>query len=110
MSLEQPPTEAGNVAAYSLKLPPFWLSDPQVWFAQAGVQFSTRGITTQRTKIDYIVSSLSLEIATEVRDLILNPPTDKPYDTVKAKLIEHLPLQRNADCSSCSTLRNLEIH
>ena len=47
-----------------------------------------RGITAQKTRFDYIVSTLSPEIATEVRDLILKPPTERPYDTLKTQLIK----------------------
>ena len=45
----------------------------------------------QWTKPDHIVTSLSQEITTEVRDLILKPPTNDPCD-IKAKLIEHTPI------------------
>ena len=79
---------AERIAAVHLKLPPFWPTDPQIWFAQVEAQFTTRGITTQKTKFDHIVGSLALEFATEVRDLILYPPRDNPYTTLKEQLIK----------------------
>ena len=81
MSLDDPPT----VYTVSVKLPPFWPSDPEVWFLQVEAQFSMRGITAQKTCFEYIVSSLS---ATEVRDLLLKPLADRPYDVLKAELIK----------------------
>ena len=39
-----------------------------------------------KTKFDYVVSCLDPEFATEVRDLLLNPPAEEPYETLKAQL------------------------
>ena len=39
-----PPTGTpATLAAVRVKLPPFWLANPEVWFAQAEVQFTCRG-------------------------------------------------------------------
>ena len=87
-----------GLAAVSIKLPPFWPTDPEVWFAQIEAQFTTRGITAQKTRFEYVVSSLSPEFAVEVRDLLLKPPADDPYDTLKAELIK-----RTATSEQCTT-------
>ena len=96
MTDETPPRVAGAVAAISLKLPPYWPSDPDLWFAQVEAQFATRGITTQKTKYEYLVALLSPEFATQVRDLILRVPDTTPYDTLKRQLIARtaVPQQR----------------
>ena len=80
-----PPRE--DISAISLKIPPFWPSDPEVWFAQVEATFTTRGISLQKTKFDHVVASLSPKVAVEIRDLILKPPTDHPYDVLCRELI-----------------------
>ena len=95
--LPQPPVQ---VAAIQIKLPPFWPQDPQLWFAQIEAQFTTRHITVSRTKFDYVIASLAPEFAVEVRDLLLNPPDETPYEVLKQELTkrtsasEHRRLQQ----------------
>ncbi len=77
------PASNPTVAAVHIKIPPFWAADPMIWFAQVEAQFSTRRITAEKTKFDFIVASLAPEYALEIRDLILNPPSTKPYTMLK---------------------------
>ena len=41
----------------------------------------------QKTKFDHVIASLSPEVAVEIRDLILKPPADHPYDVLRRELI-----------------------
>ena len=76
-----------QVAAVSLKLPPYW-PDPAIWFRQVEAQFSTRGITTEETRYDYVVAALQPDIAQDVRDIFMCPPATHPYSTLKHELIK----------------------
>ena len=73
------PAECNTVAAVSIKLPPLWLADALIWFAQVEAQFATRHITNSPTRFDYVVAALSHEFATEIHDLILNPLEQDAY-------------------------------
>ncbi len=87
MSLEAPAT---IVAAVATRLPPFWPANPQVWFIQVEAQFSRRNITNSRTMYEEIVCALPTEYAAEVQDLLIDPPTDGPYEKLKELLIKRI--------------------
>ena len=77
-----------EVAAYAVKIPPFWSSDPMLWFAQVEAQLVLRGITTQLMKFHHILANISQAIATEVRVLQMNPPEENPNEILKETLIK----------------------
>ena len=101
LHVEQP-----QVPAVSIELPIFCPSDPQLWFAQVQAQFSTRGITNQKTMFDYVIASLSPEVAGEICDLILLPPEEAPYDVLEQQLVKRTAASEQSICSNCLVLRN----
>ena len=56
---------------------------------QIEAHFTTKRVTTQRSNYDYVVASLTPEIATGVRDPILKPPEAEPYNALKTALIKN---------------------
>ena len=80
------PTQPSATAnAISLKLPDFWPSDPELWFAQAEALFAAQNITHEKTKFGHVVRVLPAQYASEVRDIILRPP-EAPYTALKTEL------------------------
>uniref|UniRef100_A0A1X7UX68 DUF7041 domain-containing protein n=1 Tax=Amphimedon queenslandica TaxID=400682 RepID=A0A1X7UX68_AMPQE len=77
-----------TLASISLKPPPYWPSDPLIWFAQVEAQFQNCKITSQNTRYDYVVASFLPEVAVEVHDLVLKAPDSDQYDKLKEALIE----------------------
>ncbi len=75
-----------------LKPPPFWPADPKIWFVQVEAQFACWRITSQISKFNNVVASLSPEFAAEVMDLLVCPPVENPYTALKEQLVKHTAL------------------
>ena len=78
---------APGIQTASLKLPDFWTDKPEVWFARVESQFGTKGITVDKTKFDYVVSSLDNSTAGEVEAILTAPPDNDKYDALKTALL-----------------------
>ncbi|CAN7997550.1 unnamed protein product, partial [Ixodes hexagonus] len=78
------------VSDVDLRLPPFWTADPELWFIQVGSQFVARRITSDITKYHHVVSSLPPATACEIRDVLLAPPDEDAYKTLKQTLIRRV--------------------
>ena len=68
--------------AVTIKLAPFYASSPGFWFAQVESQFRVRGITDQLTKFDYVVQSLSEDVALRVSKAVENQQYQGLKDTL----------------------------
>ena len=91
----------------ALKLPTFWSSQPEVWFAQAEAQLSLRKITADDTKYYFILAALNQRTATRLLDLISHPPADDKYKALKTRLIDMFGLSERDRASRFLHFREL---
>ncbi|KAH6931358.1 hypothetical protein HPB50_023923 [Hyalomma asiaticum] len=82
--------DAPAISAVDNRIPPFSTTDPQLWFLQVESQFTARRITAELTKYHHVVASLPPAIASEIRDLLVAPPAENAYTTLKQLLISRL--------------------
>ena len=78
------PEQDPQINASSIKLPPFWSSDPELWFHQIEAQFTLRRITNQETKFNYVIGNLSADQS----QMIMTPPQENQYNVLRQALIE----------------------
>lgn len=88
-----PETDASSeaVSAVTIRLPPYWERNPAVWFLQVESQFQLSRITSQQRQFHHVVGALPSTAAEEVVDIITsfrNNPPARPYDQLKAALLE----------------------
>ena len=93
--------------AVSLKLPTFWTSQPEVWFAQAEPQFNIRGTTADETKYYYVLAALDQGTTTRLLDLINAPPSENKYTALKERLIGTYGLSKRERASLLLHIRPL---
>lgn len=79
---------ATQVSHVGVKPPPFWKTNPSLWFLRLEAQFSLAKITCETTKFNHVVAAIDADILTTVSDIVCNPPVDQPYEKLKKQLIE----------------------
>lgn len=70
----------------SVKVPPFWSKNPQLWFHQIDAQFAICQITSELVKFNYVVASLEMDVLSQVSDIIAAPPPNS-YEALKKRLL-----------------------
>nr|XP_023025320.1 uncharacterized protein LOC111513351 [Leptinotarsa decemlineata] len=82
--------ESASVASARLRLPAFTVNDPELWFQRVEWILEDTGVKTSSEKFRELAKSFDDREAGEVRDLILNPPADRPYEQLKDTLLRRL--------------------
>lgn len=78
------------VNTLAVKVPEFISQDPRLWFAQLELYFKGRRITRQDSKYTTAAMNLPPHVSLEVSELIYHPPSENPYDALKAAVLERL--------------------
>ncbi|GBN00033.1 hypothetical protein AVEN_249269-1 [Araneus ventricosus] len=74
-----------EISRVAFRPPPFWEHDPEIWFVHIESQFSGAGISEDSTKYA-LVSALDSRILSQARDIVLAPPRDNAYTTLKKRI------------------------
>lgn len=62
---------------HALKVTPFWLEHPHLWFAQLECQMQLNNITAEATKYYSVCANLHCKYASEMVDIIVKSATGK---------------------------------
>lgn len=84
---DQMATQRTNIdATQTVRLPPFWKDNPNLWFAQVEAPFAIHRITGDESKYRYVVLHADQTVLPLVADLITNPPEQDKYLTLKDRI------------------------
>ena len=70
------------------KIAPFYANDVELWFNQLETQFDLHDITDDDERYRLTCAALSGEVASDVRDILLQPFLSHKYISLKGVLIE----------------------
>lgn len=74
----------------SVKLPDFQPSDPELWLQLVDATFAIAKVDDEHLKFNYVATHLTPNVAREVRDVLMNKPTEKPYSALVSALKDRL--------------------
>ena len=82
----QPQRRSTNLPKF--KIATFYATDVELWFNQIGTQFVLHQINDDDERYSLTCAALSGEVASDVRDVLLQPFRSHKYESLKAILIE----------------------
>ncbi|XP_072760465.1 uncharacterized protein [Anoplolepis gracilipes] len=71
------------ISSRHIELTPFYQVDSWLWFAQVDLVFANFNITSDTTKFKYVATQLSGKALRSVSDLVINPPIENKYESIK---------------------------
>jgi len=77
-----------------MRIPEFTPANPELWFSIIDRSFQAAGIVVDATKFGYALAAIVPRYMTEIRDIIMNPPAECAYETLKTELIKCLSLSQ----------------
>ncbi|GBM01673.1 hypothetical protein AVEN_271928-1 [Araneus ventricosus] len=95
MSIEDGKADGTELHKVSVKIPPFWIYKPEIWFYQVEAQFKISGITAEETKFNYLISQLDPKFVENVWDIIRSDSQTKFTDS-KTRLLNLFKESENA--------------
>ncbi|UYV85054.1 hypothetical protein LAZ67_X004411 [Cordylochernes scorpioides] len=87
METENKTSDTSEICKVSVKIPPFWVEKPEIWFFQVEAQFKIGGIIQEDTKFNYLISQLEPKYIENIWDII-NSKSDNKYSECKSRLLE----------------------
>ncbi|XP_046960643.1 uncharacterized protein LOC124530502 [Vanessa cardui] len=85
---------SAELCRVGVRVPPFWVVKPKIWFAQIEAQFNLARITDDNTKFYYVLAHLDGQYSAVVEDIIENPPASGKFEKLKSELIKRLSISR----------------
>lgn len=76
-----------DVNAVSVKVPPIWRKNIEVWFVQIEAMFLLANITIETTKFNHVLCALEADVADAISDLLTKPLSATPYQDLKKRII-----------------------
>ena len=101
---------SSTVSTVSIKLPQLWETNAAAWFVITEAQFSNAHITVDTTKYNYVISSLSNELAGKIIHVITNPPTNDKYVSLKNVICKLLEPSESSKAKELANLSGLGDH
>nr|XP_037872522.1 uncharacterized protein LOC119629725 [Bombyx mori] len=83
-----------NVNRVGVRVPAFYPTKPELWFAALESQFALAKVTQDETKYQYAISQLEANYAEIVEEVITSPAAADKYQRLKTVLIKRLTQSR----------------